>query len=93
MNVADQAVVGPADAHVDDRGTRLHHVLGDQMRYSCSRDDDVGALDLGLEVGGTGVAEGDRGVLTATGQQQTDRPAMVTPRPTTVTRAPAIGTS
>lgn len=75
MHIAGETGVGAADADVDDRGARLHHVSRDQMRYARCRDDDVGALHLGGEIARAGVTQGDRRVLAATGQQQADRPA------------------
>jgi hypothetical protein len=53
------AVLGddPADAHVEDRGTGLDHVRGDDARHPGRGHDDVGLPDLGGQVAGPGVAQ------------------------------------
>src|SRR3712207_9239757 len=57
------------------RGAGLDDVPRDQAGDAGGGDHDVRAAQVGGEVAGAGVAEGDRGVLAATGEQQPQRPA------------------
>ena len=74
-DVARELAVHAGHADVEHRGAGLDHVAGDDARHAGRGHHDVGGADVRGEVTGAGVAQGDRGVLAAPGEQQAQRPA------------------
>lgn len=69
VHVTDEAGAGrggrigdTVDAHIDDHGTGADHGWANEPGDPDGGDQDVGALAMGFEVGGAGMAEGDGGV-------------------------------
>ena len=74
-DVPGDLAVDPADADVEHGGAGLDHVRRDDAGHAGRGDDDVGLAHLGGQVAGAGVAQRDRRVLAAPGEDQAERAA------------------
>ena len=70
VDIADDAGLGAADAHVDDGRPGLHDVGGDDAGDAHGRHHDVGLADDARQVGRAGVGDRDGGVGALAGQEQ-----------------------
>src|SRR5699024_8463030 len=65
-------VLAAGDADVEHDRTGLDVLGADQVRGTCGGDDHVRAAQLGGQIGGAGVAQGDGRVVLAPGEQRAD---------------------